>query len=149
MNAVGNLQLFSQLTFYVLMFFMGLFSVLIFFWQIMVLRGRAMNNADGSCDDWSEQKNFWGIAFADVFIACPVTFAGIALVFTGLRCGFYMLALVGFWFIWANTMTTANSLRFENPKITLSWLFTFPMGIFIGGGYILWTIVHFDTIFAI
>jgi hypothetical protein len=63
------------------------------------------------------------------------------------RWGFYLLALVSFWFVWANMMTTVNSLRFEKPKITLNWFIVFPFGILVGLAYIAWTLIHFDTIY--
>jgi hypothetical protein len=57
------------------------------------------------------------------------------------------LALVGFWFVWANIMTTATSLRFEQPKINLTWLLTCPFGILVGLAYVVWTLVHFNAIY--
>ena len=141
------LSLNSQISLYVLLALMGLYALLVWGWQIMILKGKAMKNPDGSSDDWHEQKTHYGIAIADVFLACPVCAVGIVLVFVSPRWGFYLLALVSFWFVWANIMTTATSLRFENPKLTLNWWITFPGGILVGLAYILWTIVHFDTIY--
>ncbi len=106
-----------------------------------------MQNPDGSADDYHEQKTHYGLAFADVFLACPASFMAIALIFISPRWGFYLLAMVAFWFVWANIMGTATSLRFENPKLTLNWWITFPTGIFVGLAYILWSIIHFETIF--
>jgi len=108
-----------------------------------------MKNVDGSFDNWKEQKNYYGIAFADLVLACPANLIAIALIFIAPRWGFYLLALVSFWWMWANIMSTATSLRFEQPKITLSWLFIFPFGIIIGALYIIWTIVHFEQIYAL
>ena len=144
-----TLSLFSQITLYVLLALMGLYALLVLGWQIMILRGKAMNNPDGSADDWHEQKTHFGIAVADVFLACPACILGIILVFISPRWGFYLLALVSFWFVWANIMTTVTSLRFENPKLTLSWWIVFPAGILVGLAYILWTILHFDTIYLL
>ena len=59
----------------------------------MVMKGKAMKNADGSVDDWHEQKLFYGIAIADIFLACPATIAGIVMVFASPRWGYYILAL--------------------------------------------------------
>lgn len=126
---------------------MGLFALLTFGWQIMVLRGKAMKNPDGSSDDWHEQKIHYGMALADVIWACPVCILGIVLVFVSPQWGFYLLTMVAFWFVWANIMTTSTSLRFEKPKISLMWLFTFPTGIVVGLAFIVWTIVHFDIIY--
>jgi hypothetical protein len=108
-----------------------------------------MKNPDGSFDSWHEQKIHYGIAFADIFLACPVNIAGIVLVFVCSRWGCFLLTLVSFWWIWANTMTTTTSLKFEKPKITLNWIIAFPFGILVGLAYIVWTIVHFDTIFSL
>ena len=142
-----ELSIVSQITLYVLVALIGLFTLLIGGWQIMVLKGKEMKNPDGSFDDWHKQKTHFGIAFADVFFACPVSIVGIILMFVAPRWGYYLLALVSFWLVWANTMTTTTSLRFEKPKINLIWLIVFPFEILIGLAYILWTFIHFDTIF--
>jgi hypothetical protein len=106
-----------------------------------------MTAPDGSSDDWHEQKTHYGIAVADLFLACPAGLIGIVLVFVSPRWGFYLLALVSFWFLWANIMGTATSLRFENPKLTFSWWIVFPTGSIVGLLYILWTVVHFEAIY--
>ncbi|MGB3714829.1 MAG: hypothetical protein WA996_10405 [Candidatus Promineifilaceae bacterium] len=137
----------SQVILYVLLALIGLIALIVFGWQIQVLRGRAMKNTDGSTDSWHEQKIFYGIAIADIFLACPLSIAGIVLVFVTPRWGYYLLALVSFWLVWANVMTTATSLRFEKPKITLNWFIVFPFGILVGLAYILWTLVHFDDLY--
>ena len=142
-----ELSLISQVTLYVLLALIGLLALIIFGWQIQVFRGKAMNNPDGSTDSWHEQKIFFGIAIADIFLACPLSIAGIVLVFVSPRWGYYLLSLVSFWLIWANIMTTATSLRFEKPKITLNWLIVFPFGILVGLAYLLWTLVHFDDLY--
>ena len=142
-----DLSTLSQIFLYGLMALMGLFSLIVFGWQIMVLRGKSMENADGSVDSWHEQKSHYGMAVADVFLACPVCIVGIVLVVINPRWGFYLLSMVSFWFVWANTMTTTTSLRFEKPKLTLNWWITFPAGIVIGLAFILWTILHFDVIY--
>ncbi len=147
MQVIQTLALASQISLYVLLALMGLFALLVFGWQIMILRGTAMKNPDGTSDDYHEQKIHFGIAFADVFLACPVCFIGIVLVFITPRWGFYLLAMIAFWFVWANLMTTATSLRFEKPRLTLNWWIAFPTGIFVGLATILWTVIHFDTVF--
>lgn len=126
---------------------MGLSALLIGGWQVMVLKGKPMKNPDGSVDDWHEQKVFYGMALADVCLAFPTTITGIILVFIIPRWGYYLLSLVSFWFVWANTMTTANSLRFENPRMSLRWFITFPLGILVGLATIIWIVIHFDTIY--
>ena len=142
-----QLSLLSQISLYALLGLIGLYALLVFGWQVKVLKGEAMRNPDGSSDDWHQQKSHFGIAVADVFLACPASIAGILLVFLSPRWGYYLLALVGFWFVWTTTMTTATSLRFEKPKITLNWLIVFPSGILLGLAYIVWTIIHFDIIY--
>ena len=142
-----ELSLASQVSLYVLLGLMGLLSLIVWGWQIMILQGKAMKNPDGSFDDWHEQKTHYGLAFADAFLACPLNIAGIVLVFVSPRWGYYLLALVSFWLVWGNIMTTSTSLRFEKPRITLIWLITFPFGILLGCAYIAWTLVHFDAIY--
>jgi len=142
-----ELSTLSQLTLYVLLALVGLLSLIIGGWQIQVLRGKEMKNPDGTADSWQEQKIFYGIAVADIFLACPLSIIGIVLVFINLRWGAYLLTWVSFWFVWANIMTTATSLRFEKPKITLNWIIVFPFGALVGLAYFIWTLVHFDIIY--
>jgi hypothetical protein len=137
----------SRVILYILLALMGFVSIVIWWWQVMVMKGKAMKNPDGSVDDWHEQKILYGIAIADVFLACPATIAGIIVVFVSPRWGYYILALVGFWFVWANVTTTVTSLRFEKFKFTFSWFVTFPFGSLIGLAYIIWTFIHFDVIY--
>jgi hypothetical protein len=54
-------------------------------WQIKVIWGAAMSNSDGSVDNCQEQKTHYGIAFADVFLACPAGIVGILLIFIAPR----------------------------------------------------------------
>ena len=143
-----ELPVLSQVSLYVLLALMGLLTLIVWGWQIMVFRGRAMQNPDGSSDDWHEQKILYGVAFADIFLACPAGIAGIILVFITPRWGYYLLGWASFWFVWANIMTTVTSLKFEKPRITLSWFIVFPFGLLVGLAYIVWTIVHFDTIYV-
>lgn len=63
------------------------------------------------------------------------------------RLGYYLLALVSFWLVWANIMTTVTSMRFEKPRISLSWFITFPFGALVGLAYVIWAFVHFDIIY--
>lgn len=144
-----GLSLLSQVSLYVLLGIMALYCLIVFVWQIMVLRGKAMKNADGTFDDWHKQKSHYGIAFADIFLACPANIIGIALVFLAPTWGYYLLALASFWWLWANIMTTSTSLRFESPKITLGWFITFPFGALVGMAYIIWTVIHFKLIYAV
>jgi hypothetical protein len=82
-----------------------------------------------------------------VFVSCPANIIGILMVFFYPRWGYYLLALVRFWWVWANVMTTATSLRFYNPRQRLvNWLIGYPFGIVVGLVYIVWTVVHFDVI---
>lgn len=143
-----ELSLVSRVVLWALLIVMGLFALLVMGWQIMVVKGKAMKNPDGTVDDWHEQKILYGMALADIFVACPMCLIGIALVIADPRWGHYLLAMGAFWFVWGNAMTTATSLRFEKPKLTLSWFFTFPFGALVGLAYIVWTVVHFDSIYV-
>lgn len=143
---MSTLSLASQVTGYGLTAILGLFTMVIWGWQVLVLSGRPMRNPDGSTDDWAVQKTHYGIAFADVFLACPVSLLGIALVFLAPRWGCLVLSLIAFWFVWSNLMTTATSLRFERPKMTPGWLLVFPSGIVIGAAYLAWAAIHIDAL---
>ncbi len=142
-----ELSLLSRIILYVLLALMGVIALIVWGAQIMILRGGAFKNPDGSVDDWHEQKTHYGIALADIFVACPANVAGIVLVFVSPRWGYYLLALVSFWWVWGNVMTTATSLRFHKPKITPMWFITFPLGTLLGLAYIIWTVVHFEAIY--
>ena len=141
MSPLGKIILYTDLL------LMGLMALAIWVWQLLVLRGRPLKNCDGSVDSWQEQKVLYGMALADLVVAVPATLLGIFLIFKGWGLGYYLTGLASFWWLWANVMTTANSLRFEKPKITFMWLVTFPLGAILGGIYILWSIVHFWEIF--
>ncbi len=145
---MNELTLISRIILYVLLAVMGLFALLVWFWQFGIARGKAFRNPDGSYDDWHAQKCHFGIALADVVVACPLNLLGIALVFIAPRWGCYLVALVSFWWVWANFMTTANSLRFEKPKITFLWFITFPFGFLVGLSYIAWSVANFDAIYC-
>ena len=80
-----ELSLLSQISLYLLLALIGLLTLIVWGWQIMVLRGKAMENTDGSSDSWYEQKIFYGIAFADIYLACPASVIGIVLVFASPR----------------------------------------------------------------
>ena len=108
---MSELSLISKVSLFSLLAILGLICLVIWIWQFRILKGRAMKNPDGSFDNWDEQKTHYGIAFADIFISCPLNIAGIVLVFVSPRWGYYLLALVSFWWVWANTMTTSTSLR--------------------------------------
>ena len=133
----------SQITSYVLIAFIGLLSVLILWFQINVFRGKRMPNPDGSADDWHEQEIFYGIAVADILFACPLGISIVLLVLAGSPWGFFLLPAHGFYFLWANTMTTATSLRFHNPKLTLMWFIVFPLGMLVGAATLVWSAAHF------
>lgn len=61
----------------------------------------------------------------------------------------YLLAAASFWWVWANVMTTATSLRFCDPGRNLPlWLVTDPLGILLGAADFVWTILHFEVIDA-
>jgi hypothetical protein len=144
-----TLPLLSRWSLYGLMGIMAALGLLIWVFQFRTMRGGVFNNPDGSQDDWHQQKSHYGIALADVFVACPINTAGAALAFAGSRWGFYLLVLASFWWLWANVMTTATSLKFFKPKITLMWFIAFPFGALIGLAYIVLTLVHFNALYGL
>ena len=134
---------------YALLVVMGVYNLLILIWQIRVISGRSMTNPDGSVDDWHDQKILYGVALADLVIAIPTNLLAILLVFLAPRWGFYLLALVSFWWLWTNVMTTATSLKFEKPVMTVSWFLIYPFGAIVGLCYLVFTFIHFDTIYSL
>ncbi len=54
---------------------------------------------------------------------------------------------VSFWFVWANIMTTATSLRFQKPVLNLNWWITFPVGILVGLVCFRKKVIHFDAVY--
>ena len=142
-----EIPLISKIILYIIIILFGLLSIIVFGWQIMVLRGKSMKNPDGTVDDWHDQKLCYGIALADVTVAVPVTLIGIVLIFVGWRIGYYVTGLASFWFLWTNVMTTATSLRFEKPKISLNWFIVFPFGALVALAYIMWSLIYFQEIF--
>lgn len=146
---MSELAVSSKIILYILLALIGILALVVWWWQIQVFQGKEMDNPDGSADSWHQQKIFFGIAAADIFIACPTSILGIALVFLSPRWGIYLLTLVSFWFLWANVMTTVTSLRFEKPRITLNWLIVFPFGAVVGLAFIVWTVINFDAIYLL
>jgi len=139
--------LIANIILYSILACMSLIIIVVLWWQIQVLKGKAMKNPDGTYDDWHEQKIFFGIAIADIFVAIPTTLAGIIMILINIHWGFYILALASFWFVWANIMTTATSLRFGKPKINILWCIGFPFGTLVGIAYIIWSIIYFNMIY--
>lgn len=149
MTVLSDLPNLSRVFLYVLLGIVSFFTAIVLVAQIGCLTGRPFENPDGTKDDWREQRLFYGIAWADILIACPLTFLSVVLVFLDLQWGFFLLGMVSFWFVWANVMTTATSLRFEEPKITLQWIIVFPLGVLIGLGILAWIFIHFDLVFGV
>jgi hypothetical protein len=149
MNIVGQLSVESRIVLYVILAAIAVFTLIVLWAQIGVIRGKPFDNPDGTKDDWREQKIIYGMSWADIFVACPVSFAALVMIFTAPRWGFYAMGMVSFWFVWTNVVTTVTSLRFENPRITLQWLIVFPLGAVIGLTFIIWTLAHFETIYHI
>ena len=149
MTVPSDLSNLSVVFLYVLLAIVSLFTAIVLVAQIGCLRGRPFANPDGTKDDWREQRLFYGVAWADILIACPLSFSSVVLVFLDPQWGFFLLGMVSFWFIWANVMTTATSLRFEQPKITLHWIVVFPLGGLIGLSVLAWIFVHFGLIFGV
>ncbi len=149
MDILAALPVDSRIVLYVLLVAIGVFTLIVLWAQIGCVRERPFANPDGTNDDWHEQKIFYGIAWADIVLACPTSIAALILIFAAPRWGFYTMGAVSFWFLWANVMTTVTSLRFEKPKITLQWIVAFPLGAVIGLAYVAWMIVHFDAIYGV
>jgi hypothetical protein len=147
-SAIGDLPGVSRGFLYILLTLISLITLIVLFAQVGCLKGRPFENPDGTKDDWREQRLFYGIAWADILVACPLSIASVALVFLAPRWGFFLLGMVAFWFVWANVVTTLTSLRFERPKITAQWIIVFPFGAIIGLATLAWLIVHFDLIFG-
>ncbi len=142
-----EIPIISRIILYIIIVVFGLLATLVLGWQLMVLRGKSMKNADGSVDDWHEQKLCYGIALADITIAVPLTLVGIVLIFVGHPICYYLTCLASLLFLWANVMTNETSLRFEKPKITPMWLIVFPLGAILGLVYIIWSLIYFQDIF--
>ncbi len=142
-----EISLLSKIILYGDISIMGVFCLLLGYWQLNVFRGRSMDNPDGSKDDWHEQKILYGIAFCDLAIIIPVALIGITLIFFERAIGYYLTGLVSFWFIWVNLAFTLTSIRFHRPRITCSWILVYPFGLLIGLIYFSWSLVHFDIIF--
>ncbi|WP_135606197.1 hypothetical protein [Methanococcoides sp. NM1] len=142
-----ELELLSRVTLYVLLLLFGSITLILWWFQINVYKGKAMDNPDGSSDDWHEQKILFGMSFADIVIICPATFVGIALILIDSHWGFYILGLLSFWHVWVNTAFTVTSLRFEKPEMTFMWFMAYPFGILLGLLYLVWLFVHFEMVF--
>jgi hypothetical protein len=149
MSILAGLPPASRISLYILLSVITVFTLLVLWAQVGCIRGKPIENPDGTKDDWREQKIFYGIAWADILVACPTSLVAVIMIFAVPRLGFYMMGPVSFWFVWANVMTTATSLRFEKPRITLQWIIVFPLGAVIGLAYVTWMLVHFDTIYNI
>ena len=57
--------------------------------------------------------------------------------------------MIGFWFVYANILTTATSLKFEKPRFTFMWFIVYPMGILVGVAVLAWAGVHFRSVYAL
>ena len=69
---------------------------------------KEMKNADGTVDSWHEQKILYGMAVADIFLACPVNIIGIVLVFVNFRWGAYLLT-------WSTWICQPQTIRLSKP----------------------------------
>ena len=142
-----NVPTISMIILYVLLVLFGLYLFVLLYWQIMVFKGKRMKNIDGSYDDWKENNTDYGFSFADIVISCPIGLVGVVLSFFHFQIGFYIMAMISFWFLWVNIGTTAISLKFKNPKLNAGWFFSFPFGSIMGLGFIVWSIVYYEVIF--
>ncbi len=148
MNSLSELALASRILLYLLMILIAFLTLAVAWAQVGCLRGRFFKNPDGSSDDWREQKIFYGMAWADLVVACPMSLAALGLTLTVPKLGLLLLTGVSVWMIWANVMTTVTSLRFEKPRITLPWLVVFPFGLIVGLAYFVWILIHFEAVYG-
>lgn len=147
-NDQSRISKLSRISLYVLIYLMAFYLIIVMYWQVQVVRGRAMNNPDGSVDDYHEQKIFYGIAIADFVVPLPLMIAAFAFWYAGdVSIAHLLFAMVSFWFVYWNTVTTATSLRFETPTIDTMWIITCPFGIVLGFLYWCWIFIHYDDIF--
>jgi hypothetical protein len=145
---MDDLSLMSRISLYVLLALVAFLTAILLWFQAQVMIGKPMKNPDGSFDDWHRQRTHFGIAFADLFITCPVSVAAIVLTLQSSPWGHYLLTMVGFFYVWANTMTTATSLRFEKPTMTFMWFLVFPFGILVGLAIIAWMATHLEVVYV-
>jgi hypothetical protein len=145
---MNNTPFISIIILYILLGLSGLYFILLWLWQIKVFRGKRMKNVDGSFDYWHEQNIDYGFSFADIVIGCPVGLLGVVLTFLHYQIGFYLMAMVSFWFLWVNLATTVTSLKFRKQKLNFSWFMTFPFGSLMGLAYVIWTMFYYDVIFC-
>ncbi|MFG5383096.1 hypothetical protein [Yoonia sp. R2-816] len=146
---MDEFSLLSRISLYILLALNAILTALLLWFQAQVLIGKAMPNPDGTFDDWHQQRIFFGIAFADLILTIPLSIAAIVLSLQSSPWGHYLLTMLGFWYVWTNTMTTATSLRFEKPKITPMWFIVFPLGILLGLGILVWTTFHADALYGV
>lgn len=132
MKIVAGFGFWYQAWFWITMALIVVYTVVLFYRQLRVLRGIRMENPDGSADDWHDQQSHYGIGVADIFLACPASLLAVVLSILELRYGLFLLGAIGFWYIWANIMTTATSMKFHNPKLSFNWWITFPFGSVVG-----------------
>jgi hypothetical protein len=145
MLGLDGLSTVSQVTLLVLTGLLALIFVLLLWWQVQVMKGKTMENPDGSVDDWHEQEILYGMAVADVFVACPLAFVGVVVTFLDPGYGILILAMASFFQLWVNVATTVTSVRFRQPKMSVNWFFIFPFGSILGGAYLVWVLVHIDV----
>ena len=144
---MAEFDLIAQIELYGLLFLFGLFTALLGWFQFNVFKGKAMNNPDGTVDDWHEQKILFGMAVGDLVLICPITVLGIGFILMDIEWGYFILSLVSFWYIWVNFAFTVTSIRFEKPVISLEWIIVYPFGIFLGISYLIWFLFNFKLIF--
>jgi len=148
MSILAELSLSSRIILFTLLVLIGLITCIVYWAQIGCVRGKPFENPDGTKDDWREQKVFYGIAWADILLACPMSISALVLIFLAPQWGFFLMGMVSFWFLWANVMTTITSLRFEKPEITFQWFVVFPFGAVVGLSFLAWMVAHFDLVFG-
>ena len=127
----------------------ALVSAALWFYQLMIFRGKTFRNPDGSRDGWEHQRLCYGTALGDMIYSIPLTLIATVLIFLGWRLGFYLMGLAASWCVYINIVTTSTSIRFENPKESfLLWFLTYPFWILLGAAYIAWSLYYFPVLFG-
>jgi hypothetical protein len=139
----------ARIILYVIIVPFALISAALWFYQLMIFRGKSYKNPDGSMDGWEHQRLCYGTALGDIIYSIPLTLTASVFIFTGWRIGYYLMGLAASWCVYINIVTTSTSIRFEKPKESLLlWFFTYPFCAFLGAAYIAWSLYYFPVLFG-
>ena len=99
MDIIARLSIGSTISLYILLAAIALFTLLVIRAQAGCIRGKFFSNPDGTRDDWRQQKIFYGIAWADLVLACPTSLVALVLIFTVPPRGFFFLFPATFYYL--------------------------------------------------